>query len=583
MNNRLRLLIIAGGAALLAFLCASILGVAASTVRTARAQEPCGASSPASKTYVVSLCIMSPNDRSTVSGDAAVRVYVTIRGIHPDLTQFSYWLDDQPLNVDPADDGSFTLPTAQYADGAHQLKIEAQMGDGFISTPTLLTLVFDNGNAGLEAAAAATDTPTPTPQPAPMPTVIFNTPGPLPAAPRVALRPTPTRSVQLAAAPTATVVLTTTLGATATPVDTGTTSTNTTLCTGEIYGSVLTADGTGVLGASISITDGSGATQTTTTDADGYYNILGIADGNASVTMTPPTGDGAAQTVSVSIANCNSVSQDFTATGASATATATATVAGTATTTATATSNATTTATATASPTAPSNATATATGTATPTATSTANSTGTATPTGTPAKTATATATSTPSRTPAPTGTSTPTPTRTMVATPTATPTRTPTSSQTNVTFAPVADAYVSQADPNTNYGTSNALRLDAAPDLQAFVRFSVQGIQGKIVKATLRVYSTSSSNTGYTVRSVSDNTWTERGITFANAPATGKTIGASGPFTANGWTTVDVTALVSGNGSVNLALVTTAATQIALASRETGAQGPQLIIVTSP
>ena len=137
-----------------------------------------------------------------------------------------------------------------------------------------------------------------------------------------------------------------------------------------------------------------------------------------------------------------------------------------------------------------------------------------------------------------------------------------------------------------TNYGTATTLRTDNSPDLHSYLRFDVQGLTGNVTSATLRIYANSSSSAGYTVYSVSDNTWTETGITlrqaqgsaYSNAPALGSSLGSSGTFSANAWTTVDVTAYISGNGVYNLAFSTTSSTNVSYSSRE-GANAPQLVI----
>ncbi len=150
-------------------------------------------------------------------------------------------------------------------------------------------------------------------------------------------------------------------------------------------------------------------------------------------------------------------------------------------------------------------------------------------------------------------------------------------------TFGPVADAYVNQSNPTTNYGSATALREDASPDLHAYLRFNVQSVAGSIGQATLRIYNNSSSSLGYQVRGVSDNTWTESTINYSNAPAYSSVATASsGAVTAGTWSSLDITALVTGNGSLNLALTTTSATTISDASRESGATAPQLIIQVS-
>ncbi len=151
----------------------------------------------------------------------------------------------------------------------------------------------------------------------------------------------------------------------------------------------------------------------------------------------------------------------------------------------------------------------------------------------------------------------------------------------TTTTFTPAADAYVSQSNPNDNYGAATALRVDGSPIMNTFVRFNVQGLTGTIKSATLRVFSGSISNAGYAVHGVTNNTWGEMTITSANAPPMSSAVtGSSGGFGTGVWTSVNVTALVTGNGTYSFALTTTGA-QINLASKESGANTPQLVIVT--
>ncbi len=231
--------------------------------------------------------------------------------------------------------------------------------------------------------------------------------------------------------------------------------------------------------------------------------------------------------------------------------------------------------------------------TSTPTITPTA--TDTATPTETPTLTATHTITPTPTDTPTPTitptatdtatPTETPTPTDTSTPTITPTPTSTPTATATVVStlmFAPVADAYVNDANPSSNYGASVSLRVDGSPVMHSYLRFDVQGA-GIVTSATLRIWATSSHSVGYEVHGVADTSWSESAITFSNAPAfAASAVGTSGPIAAGSWTSVDVTSLVQGNGPVSMMLLTTSSTQLAMSSREAGANTPQLIIATS-
>ncbi len=151
------------------------------------------------------------------------------------------------------------------------------------------------------------------------------------------------------------------------------------------------------------------------------------------------------------------------------------------------------------------------------------------------------------------------------------------------MTFTPVADAYVSASASTTNYGTATTVRIDGSPVVRTFIRFNVTGLTGAVTQATLRVYANSSQSTGYGVYAVSDVTWGETTITNANAPpAASSAVGSSGPIAAGAWTAVDVTSLVKANGMYSMALITSNSTAVSLASRESGANAPQLLITTS-
>ncbi|MCB8949694.1 MAG: DNRLRE domain-containing protein [Ardenticatenaceae bacterium] len=185
----------------------------------------------------------------------------------------------------------------------------------------------------------------------------------------------------------------------------------------------------------------------------------------------------------------------------------------------------------------------------------------------------------TPSNTPVPpTATNTPLP-----PTPTGTASNTPTPGPGGQTlqFNPVADAFTMSNRPTSNLGVASTLRLDASPETNSYLRFDVQGLNGTVSQATLRVYVQSSSTPGYDVHQLADNSWGETSINFSNAPAFGSLIGSSGSTTANNYVDVDVTSAVSANGLVSFGLSTADSGLILLASRESGNQ-PELIVQTA-
>jgi hypothetical protein len=185
----------------------------------------------------------------------------------------------------------------------------------------------------------------------------------------------------------------------------------------------------------------------------------------------------------------------------------------------------------------------------------------------------------TPSSTPPPAATPTNTVAPNLPVTPTPLGTSVPGGS--SLTFKPVADSYVTAAIPNTNYGGSQQLRVDASPVVNAYLRFDVKGLNAPIASAKLRIFANSSSSTGIKVFGVTNNTWVENTITFNNAPPLGNLGGSVGKFAGGTWITIDITPLITGNGVFNVAASGLNATAISLASREAGANAPQLIITT--
>lgn len=156
-------------------------------------------------------------------------------------------------------------------------------------------------------------------------------------------------------------------------------------------------------------------------------------------------------------------------------------------------------------------------------------------------------------------------------------PTPTPLPGNTR-TFVPTADTYTNADTPTTNYGSATQIRIDGSPVNRSYLKFEVQGLNGTVSRALLRIYANSSSGAGYQVYKLNDTGWTELGVTYNNAPALGQQLGAQGSFAGGQWTSVDVTALVTGNGTYAIALAGIDTTAVSLASRES-ANAPQLVI----
>jgi hypothetical protein len=147
--------------------------------------------------------------------------------------------------------------------------------------------------------------------------------------------------------------------------------------------------------------------------------------------------------------------------------------------------------------------------------------------------------------------------------------------------FRPSADAYVSQTRPTANFGSAKELLAGRRPKVRrSYLRFAVANLSGTVARATVRFYSKDTSQTGFEVRAVPDDAWDEQTITYNNAPAPGPVVASAPQVAADAFTSVDVTGLVTGEGVVSL--VVSAADRLRLASRESGALAPELLVETT-
>ncbi len=153
-------------------------------------------------------------------------------------------------------------------------------------------------------------------------------------------------------------------------------------------------------------------------------------------------------------------------------------------------------------------------------------------------------------------------------------------SSATTTSWKPVADTFVRSNSITTNTGTWTILRVDGSPLVHSYLRFTVSGINS-VSSAKLRIYAKTASPSGLTVSQVADNTWSEKGLTWANAPAFGTSFGTSTAIKAATWITFDVSSYVKGNGMYSFGLSTPGSTDVSLAARETGTYSPQLVITS--
>ena len=152
-----------------------------------------------------------------------------------------------------------------------------------------------------------------------------------------------------------------------------------------------------------------------------------------------------------------------------------------------------------------------------------------------------------------------------------------------SLTFNPVADARVEEANPATNYGTLTRLGTDGDAGLrvESYLRFDVSGISGTVQKATLRLYAVSDPTVDGPAVYPTGNDWSETGITWSNRPqATGPATADVGAVAVNTWVELDVTPLVTGNGSVSFVVAQPGTDGVTFYARQ-GLYKPELVVET--
>ena len=147
--------------------------------------------------------------------------------------------------------------------------------------------------------------------------------------------------------------------------------------------------------------------------------------------------------------------------------------------------------------------------------------------------------------------------------------------------FRPAADTYVSEAQPERNFGQLHALRADSSPAATVFLKFRVEKLRGKITGVTLLLHAQAGARTSYQVRRVQQAGWREAHLTYANAPKLSLRYASSKPVRRAAWSAVDVTPFVDiENQRVSLAITTKSSLGVVFASRESN-HGPRLVVRT--
>ncbi len=159
----------------------------------------------------------------------------------------------------------------------------------------------------------------------------------------------------------------------------------------------------------------------------------------------------------------------------------------------------------------------------------------------------------------------------------------TPAAPLTTLTFTPVADTRVEDGMPNSNFGTSTKLQSGGGvPKRESYLRFQTAGITGPVVSATLRMTSTTDGTKDGPALYGAGGGWNETELAWSNRPSHDATAADDLAGIPKGTVAeYDATSLVNGNGSINMALISTYNDNVDFGSREHADTNvrPQLIV----
>jgi hypothetical protein len=111
-------------------------------------------------------------------------------------------------------------------------------------------------------------------------------------------------------------------------------------------------------------------------------------------------------------------------------------------------------------------------------------------------------------------------------------------------------------------------------------IKFNVSGLNGQqVTSAKLRLYNVDPSGKGGDFYAVSDNSWQEETVTWNSAPAAlTNLLGSIGSVSIGNWYEVDLTSLITGDGTYSLRISSTSSDGADYSSKE-GANPPQLVV----
>jgi len=147
------------------------------------------------------------------------------------------------------------------------------------------------------------------------------------------------------------------------------------------------------------------------------------------------------------------------------------------------------------------------------------------------------------------------------------------------------ADTTVRADRPASNYGSATAIAVDGSPLKDILLTFTLSGISGaRVVSARLRLYCIDSSSFGGAFY-LAPTTWAEGTVTWDTAPgASSGVVNSLGAVTSGSWYEVDLTSVITGEGTYGFRIASASTNGADYASREAGGGlAPTLIVELAP
>jgi chitodextrinase len=152
--------------------------------------------------------------------------------------------------------------------------------------------------------------------------------------------------------------------------------------------------------------------------------------------------------------------------------------------------------------------------------------------------------------------------------------------------FRATDDATIDSTNPTVNAGTSTRLSADGSPVQDFVVKFSVTGTSGcamskVLLQLTVGTGANNNSAHGGDFYSATSSSWTEGSVTWATAPAkAGSALASLGTVSLGETVTVDVSSVVTGDGSYSFRVSSASGDAAAYFSRQgSTTQAPQLVV----